>query len=247
MLRPADCITPRDSGPGRAWRAWGAIGEALTGGAPHLSAWSATRFEYLRTHPDEARVFDEFMAHPPEDRHRAFAEAYDFSGARLIADIGGGNGAALRRILARAPEARGLIFDRKDVIDAVPAEARLNGRIDVQAGDFFTRVPDGADIYLLNWVMHDWPDEDCVRILTSCRKAMRPDARLLIGELILDPDPEKGHPMSYLLDVHMMAMFATARERTEAEYRDLLTRAGFVFRRAIPTASMFSVIEAVPN
>ncbi|OQW53054.1 MAG: hypothetical protein A4S14_02100 [Proteobacteria bacterium SG_bin9] len=186
-------------------------------------------------------------SHPPEDRHRAFAEAYDFSGARLIADVGGGNGEALRRVLARAPSARGIIFDRKDVVDAVPKDKLLDGRITVEAGDFFSRVPQGADIYLLNWVMHDWPDDDCVRILTSCRAAMAPDARLLIGELILNPDPEAGHPTSYLLDVHMMAMFATARERTEAEYRDLLARAGFAFERAIPTASLFSVIEAVPR
>jgi hypothetical protein len=52
------------------------------------------------------------MANFPDNRHPAVAAAYDFSGAKLIADIGGGNGAALRHILSRFTALRGLLFDR---------------------------------------------------------------------------------------------------------------------------------------
>jgi O-methyltransferase len=90
-----------------SWRAWERLGVALTGGVPHETAWGMSRFEYLRAHPDEARIFDAMMAHFPDNRHTAVAATYDFSGARLIADIGGGNGALLRHILARFPEPRG--------------------------------------------------------------------------------------------------------------------------------------------
>src|SRR5437870_363578 len=116
------------TGPG-SWQAWGELDVALADGIPHQTAWNMGRFDYLRRHPDEARIFDEFMAHFPDDRHQAIADAYDFSGAGLIADIGGGNGEALRRILGRFPGPRGLVFDRDDVVAAIPEAVRMAGCI----------------------------------------------------------------------------------------------------------------------
>lgn len=229
------------------WRSWGALDAALTGGIPHDVAWGQARFDYLREHQDEARIFDSFMAYYSNDRPRAFAAAYDFSDARLIVDVGGGSGEVLRVILTLFPEQRGLVFDVKHVIGAIPLAMRLNGRIDTEAGSFFERVPEGGDLYLLNWILHDWSDEDCRRILSTCRKAMGPGARLLIGERLLEPDPANGRPTEYLLDIQMMASFGKARERTESEFRDLLAASGFAVERVIATQCPQSVIEAVPR
>lgn len=228
-----------------SWRAWEELEVALTGGTPHQAAWNMGRFEYLRQHPDEARVFDEFMAHFPDDRHKALADAYDFSSAGLIADVGGNRGEALRRILARFPGPRGLVFDRDDVVAAFPEDGRMSGRIATEAGSFFDRVPKGADVYLLMRVLHDWSDDDCRRILTNCRAAMEAGARLLICEQILEPDPARGDPFLYSVDTQMLAMFGTARERSEAEFRDLLVETRFAFRRLIPTTSSVFIVEAV--
>ena len=129
---------------------------------------------------------------------------------------------------------------------AIPPADRLDGRITVEGGSFLDRVPAGADVYLLIWVLHDWSDEDCLRILRTCRAAMAPDAKLLIVEQILEPDPACGHPASYLIDTHMMAMFGSALERTESEFRDLLAASGFAFVRLMSTASTVSIIEASP-
>ena len=65
-------------------------------------------------------------------------------------------------------------------------------------------VPTGADLYMLVRVLHDWPDKDCLRLLRACRAAMRPEALLLIGEQILDPNPAHGRPTDYLLDIESM-------------------------------------------
>lgn len=230
-----------------SWNAWGALGVALSGGIPHQAAWNTNRFQYLREHPDEARIFDAFMARFPDDRHNAVAAAYDFSGAALIVDLGGGNGEALRKILARFATPRGLVFDREDVVAAIPQAARLDGRIDLEGGSFFDRVPAGADFYLLVRVLHDWSDEDCIRILRTCHAAMSSKARLLIVEQILEPDPTLGHWSGYLIDMQMMAMFGSARERTEAEFGELLAASGFTSSRLIPTASPVSIIEVVPR
>jgi hypothetical protein len=230
-----------------SWAAWGKLDAAMTGEVPHVAAWNTTRFEYLRAHPDEARGFDAMMANFPDNRHSAVAAAYDFSGAKLIADIGGGNGAALRHILSRFTAPRGLLFDRDDVVNAVQPADLLGGRIKLAGGSFFSNIPGGADIYMLIRVLHDWSDEDCMRILRSCRTAMGPDAVLLIGDQILEPDPAHGRPTGYLVDAQMMAMFGTARERTSDEFANLLSESGFTLRRVIPTQSPVWIIEAVPK
>ena len=229
-----------------SWKAWGALDAALVGDIPHQVAWNTGRFEYLREHPEEARNFDAFMANFSDNRHQVVAASYDFSAAALIADIGGGNGEMLRRVLARFPGPRGLVFDRDDVIAGIPQEARSGGRIDVRSGSFFELVPDGADIYLLVRVLHDWSDDDCIRILRNCRAAMTGSARLLIVEQILEPDPTLGRPAGYLVDIQMMAMFGTARERTESEFGDLLRISGFALARVIATASPVSILEVIP-
>lgn len=229
-----------------SWNAWGFLDAAPTGGIPHQAAWNMGRFQYLREHPDEARSFDAFMANFPDRRHQTVAASFDFSEAKLITDIGGGNGEALRQILARFPGPRGLVFDREDVVAAIQPEARSKGRIDIQGGSFFDRIPEGADIYLLVRVLHDWSDDDCIRILRNCRAAMTRSARLLIVEQILEPDPTIGRPSGYLVDTQMMAMFGSARERTEPEFRELLRPSGFALERAIETASPVWIMEVIP-
>ncbi|WP_406868401.1 methyltransferase [Paraburkholderia fungorum] len=107
-----------------SWKAWGALDAALVGDNPHRVAWDIGRFQYLQEHPDEARNFDAFMATFPDRRHEVIAVSHDFSAARLIVDIGGGNGELLRQILGRFPAPRGLVFYRDDVVAAISPEAR---------------------------------------------------------------------------------------------------------------------------
>ena len=233
------------TGPG-SWRAWDKLDVALYGASPHEAAWQMSRFAYLKQHPEEARVFDDMMANFPDDRHSAIAAAYDFSGAKLIADVGGGNGAALRAILAREPSARGLVFDRPDVVAELSRAQLLDGRIAAEGGDFLERVPEGADIYLLIRVLHDWDDANCCQILKQCRAAMGTRATLILGEELLEPDPKHGHPAAYLIDTHMMTMFGQARARTEDEFKGLLARSRFALNRIIRTSSSVSLVEVKP-
>lgn len=225
------------------WGAWGALDRAMQGATPFEALWGASRFDYLAAHAEEARVFDAAMANSPDDRLGAVAAAYDFSAASLIADVGGGNGALLHEILARYPRPRGMVLDRESVVSAIPARKGDGSRIGLRAGDFFERAPLAADIYLLAWVLHDWADEQCLRILGNCRLAMRPGARLLVIERMLEPDPSRGDAMSYLADVQMMVDHG-GRERTFPEFQMLLTSSGFGTARPIRTASSVWIIES---
>jgi hypothetical protein len=230
-----------------SWATWGMLDEAMTGGVPQVAAWNMSRFDYLRTHPDEARVFDAMMASFPDNRHPAIAAAYDFSNARLIADIGGGNGEALRHILSRFATPRGLLFDREDVVRAIPPGELMEGRIGVAGGNFLEGVPPGADVYMLVRVLHNWSDDDCLRILKTCRGAMHPDAILLACDQILEAVPSPGGSTGYLMDTQMLAMLGGARERSRDEMAALLSASGLTLRRVIPTASAVCIVEAVPS
>jgi hypothetical protein len=104
-------------------------------------------------------------------------------------------------------------------------------------------VPDGADVYLMKTIIHDWDDEKSLAILRNVRTAIAADGKLLLMEMVL-PVGAPSHP-GMLVDLEML-VHAGGRERTAAEYRDLLSRAGFRLIRVIPTAGPMSIVEAVP-
>ncbi len=129
--------------------------------------------------------------------------------------------------------------------DAAKAEfvTRLGGRIRLVGGDFFEEVPSGGDLYLLKFVLHDWDDENSVRILTNIRKVIVPEGRLAVVELVL---PCRNEPhVGPLMDLNMMVMTGGV-ERTGVEYGNLLARAGFRLERVTGTKSPFSIVEGVP-
>ena len=106
-------------------------------------------------------------------------------------------------------------------------------------GDFFREVPEGGDVYILGDVIHDWSDADSTRILSTCRRAMGANSRLLLVEQLLSP-------AATLADMHMMVLFGEARQRTEAEFREILEESGLELLRVVPTESEASIVEAAP-
>jgi hypothetical protein len=123
-------------------------------------------------------------------------------------------------------------------------EARgVSERVAVEAGDFFERVPAGGDAYLLSHIIHDWNEDQCLTILGHCRKAIKPDGRLLIVETVL---PTGDTPHQGTVQDMVMLVLPGGQERTEAEYVVLLGKAGFRLNRVVPTNSIVSVVEALP-
>ena len=76
---------------------------------------------------------------------------------------------------------------------------------------------------------------------------MTSSARLLIGEVVLEPDPARGKANDYVMDVQMMAIFGDARNRTREEFEELLGRSGFGLTCILPTQAPGSLVEAVPQ
>jgi O-methyltransferase domain len=229
------------------WQSFGALEHSLRTGMPAFDqVFGAPLFDYYAAHPDAARVSGEGLKSVGRGQDAAIAAAYDFAGADTLVDVGGGQGGLLAAILAANPRTRGVLFDLPHV--AVMAQqsleaAGLSGRCRIEKGDFFREVPALGDIYLLRKVIHDWDDERALTILRTCRSTMTDGSRLLLLEMVVPA----GNTPAYakLIDL-LMLVYAGGRERTEAEYRDLLTSAGFSVSRIVPTASAVSIIEATP-
>lgn len=202
-------------------------------------------FEWLAGHPAEAALFNSTMVGFHGMEPPAVAAAYDFSIFETIADVGGSTGNMLCTILARHGGPRGVLFDLPHVIEAAPAfieQRGLTNRIRIEAGSFFESVPAGADAYLLSHVIHDWNEEQCLTILSHCRRAMDAKARLLLVEMVL-PSDDTPHP-GKMLDMVMLNV-AGGQERTVPEYSALFEKAGFQMKRVVPTVSPVSIVEAV--
>jgi O-methyltransferase domain/Dimerisation domain len=229
------------------WRAWEDILYSVeTGKTAFEKVHGMPAFDYLAKHPDEASLFSETMVglHGPETP--AVAAAYDFSRFRTVADVGGATGNMLAAILSRYPGVRGVLFDLPHVVRDAPALLKSHGvadRVTIEAGSFFETVPSGADAYVLSHVIHDWSEEQCLDILGHCRRAIGPQGRLLIVEMVLPPG-DAFHP-GKLLDITMLVM-PGGQERTPDEYAALLAKAGFRMERVVPTASPVSIVEAAP-
>lgn len=201
-------------------------------------------FDYLGQHPAEGQNFDLAMTNLTRPATRALVSAYDWSGLRSIVDVGGGNGTLVSAVLEAQPHLTGVLFDEAVVMARAGGQPRLQGlvsagRCTLETGDFFDAVPAGGDAYLLKYIIHDWSDEQALRILTNCRRAMHADSRLLLIEHVLVPG--SGPHFGTLLDVEMLVLL-TGLERTEAGFRTLLAEAGFTLTRVIPTP----VAAAVP-
>lgn len=230
---------------GLMMRAWPEITYSVQTGRPAFEkVFGKPTFDYLADHPEDAAMFDEAMTGQTTMIGRAVVAAYDFSRFGTIADIGGGKGALLATILPAVPRAHGINFDQPPVAEralSFLAAAGLADRCEVAGGDFFAEVPAGADAYLMKFVLHDWDDERCVRILQNVHRAMSDTATLLIIESVIPPgnDPYPGK----FMDINMLVITG-GRERTEAEYRALLERAGLKIGRIIPAHPLASIIEA---
>ena len=123
-------------------------------------------------------------------------------------------------------------------------ERGLTDRVRIEGGSFFERVPEGADAYIMSHVIHDWNHEQCLTILGHCRRAVKPDGRLLLVEMVL-PAGDAPHP-GKMLDMAML-IIPGGEERTASQYGALLDAAGFRMTRVVPTASLAKIVEAVPR
>jgi len=242
-LRLTAIARPQDSW----WSAWAHLPDAVRDGAgPYEVANGRSFWDFVAAEPAVAAQFNEFMTMRTTDFLPRLLAGYDFSGARHIVDLGGGSGALIGGILRAFPDARGEVFD---VAAGLADTSRyleslgVRDRCDLTAGSFFEAVPEGADVYILRQILHDWPDDRVAQILATCRRAMTTDARLLVIDQLLPAHADETDRTPIESDLHMLVMFG-ARERTEDELTALLADAGLRMLDVVRTEPERTLIAA---
>ena len=227
------------------WQAWAGLEHSVRHGESSFThVHGSPVFEYLAAHPESARRFDDGMVSSSRLMNDALVEAYEWSEFATLVDVAGGVGSTLAAILRANPRIQGVLFDLPHVIERgrdYLVQQGVAARCRTETGSFFDTVPAGADSYFMKHIIHDWDDEDCLRILRNCRAAMPDHAKLLVCEKVVPPGNEPS--VAKTIDLVMLVLTDGGRERTEGEFRDLFARAGLRLARVVPTRVDNCILE----
>jgi SAM-dependent methyltransferase len=234
------------------WPVWGNLLYSVRTGERARKLLTETEgFGHLERDAEAAAVFNRAMVELTRLVASEVVRAYDFAGMLRIVDVGGGYGALLAAVLDGHRAIRGVLFDLPHAIEGARAElenAGLVERCELVAGSFFDSVPPGGDAYLLKSVIHDWDDERSAAILRNCRRAIRPEGKLVLVERIMPARvaASSRHQAIARADLNML-VGPGGKERTEVEFRALLDSSGFTTARIVPTALEYSIVEGIPR
>jgi SAM-dependent methyltransferase len=202
--------------------------DAVRDGAdPVVAAHDADFFAYLAAHPAAAEAFHDAMAAGARLQALMIEGSLDLGNARAVLDVGGSTGPLLAQLLSSQPALTGAVLDLREAQAgalATFAEAGIADRAEFIVGDFFASVPAGFDVHLLTAILHDWSDDDCVRILRNCAAALEPNGRIIVVDSELVPGARNAFAQS--TDALMLAFTPGGRERTAAQFGALWERAG---------------------
>ncbi|MGB7676507.1 MAG: methyltransferase [Nitrososphaeraceae archaeon] len=204
-------------------------------------------FDHTRRNHEYGEVFNQAMS-SYSARQTAWVldalDGYDFSKIHHLCDIGGGQGHLLSNLLVKYPQMKGTVFELESVTKKkellLAPKLGVKERCSYVDGDMFSEVP-SADAYMMKMILHDWSDQECVKILSNIYISSPEHAKVLIAEHLI-PGPETPH-FSKLFDIHMMCV-ATGKERTVDEYSRILEQAGWKYVKTMnPSSGLISVIE----
>jgi 2,7-dihydroxy-5-methyl-1-naphthoate 7-O-methyltransferase len=230
---------------GRMAHAWGSMLTAVMNGAPaYDSLFGRPFWEDLQAHPEIAASFDELMGpagHGVPDPRLEITGGW--RSVRTVVDVGGGTGALLGAILKSHKKVQGTLVDLMLTAARSTREfqwMRVYDRVNIVGQSFFDPLPAGADLYLLNKVLGDWPDREATLILKRCAEAARPAGRVIVLNGV-EPDSPYG-PSPELL----MMVLVGGRARTLTEFRELARAAGLEVQSAGKQSSGRFVVECRP-
>lgn len=227
------------------WTAWGEMLHSVRTGEPAVDhLFGENLFDYYAKHLEESAIFDEAMTSISTVEAHAVADGYDFTGIGTLADVGGGRGYLLATVLKANPAMKGILFDLPRVVEGAPAllrEHEVANRVRIKSGSFLETAPKDADAVIMKHIIHDWNDEDCIRILRNCQRVLPKRGRVLVVEAVVPPREQRG--WAKLLDLEMLVLTPRGRERTGDEFAKLLRDGGFRLTRVVPTASHVSLVE----
>jgi len=165
-----------------------------------------------------------------------------------VVDVGGGAGGQLMAVLRRNPHLKGVLADLPSVVERARVGLEAGGfadRIQCEGIDMFAAVPAGGDVYMMGNIIHDWGDEDAVKILSNCAAVLNEGGRVALVEQLVPP--RNTADLALAIDLEMLVMTEGGQQRTLEEFNSLVKLAGLELRRVVETESPWCVIELVKS
>lgn len=248
-LRTDNPYSPRDwiIFSNRPWR-WELMQATMdvvaTGKSAYEHLYNKDVYTVFAENPDFSTTFNQAMKSWSSSLPAAIVDVYDFSKVKTVVDIGGGMGDLIASILQAHPTVKGILFDQPHVIPESKKCIERYGVIDrceVIGGDFLTAVPEGGDLYIISYVLMDWSNEDCIKILKNCHRAMASGGKLLIIEPVIGSRADQA--LAHFVDL-IMLLETSGRVRDEKEWKSLLQATNFNLANIIPTNALsMDIIE----
>lgn len=221
-----------------------------SGRPPEGIAYGTQGFADLNEDAQAAAIFNQAMV----DSSRRFAaeavHAYDVSGFASFADIGGGHGMVLAELLKAAPDATGFVLDLPHAEEGAKklfAEQGLEARAEFVGGSFFEPITRAAECYMLKYILHDWDDDHARQIIRRVGAAAREHgSSVLLIERILPEQVEARGDHANAMYGDMTMMLWNGRERTKAQFGQLLAEGDLILTRTAALSDNHFVIEARP-
>ncbi|KAM1105621.1 hypothetical protein ACFX13_002623 [Malus domestica] len=205
---------------------WSQLKDAVVeGGIPFHRVHGKQSYEYLGLDSRFSQVFNTAMFNLTTIVTKKILHVYEgFEKITQLVDVGGGLGVTISLITSKHPHIKGINYDLPHVIK----DATSYPGVEHVGGDMFTSVPSG-DAILLKWVLHNWSDQHCLKLLENCYNAIPDDGKVIIVEALLPVMPETSTAVksTSLLDVLMLSQKRGGKERSREEFMTLATGAGF--------------------
>ncbi|XP_006346269.1 trans-resveratrol di-O-methyltransferase-like [Solanum tuberosum] len=215
---------------------------------PYATAHGMPFFKYAENEPRLNHLFNEAMASDTRLVMTVLIQngkGLIFEGLKSLVDVGGGTGTIAKAIADTFPQINCTVFELPHVIEGLKGSKNLS----FVGGDMFNSIP-SANAILLKWILHDWSDGDCIKILKKCKEAIpskENGGKVILIEIVMDQnkDDDKSYETQLLIDILMMILLS-GKERSQQEWAKLFFDAGYSDYKIIPILGLRCVIEVYP-
>jgi O-methyltransferase domain len=229
--------------------AWGDLVQTIRTGAPAFRrVHGVSLFDWFDSHPAEGSNFTAGLSGLTLSEAAAIASAYQFPASGRVCDVAGGAGVLLGEVLRRHSGLTGILVESPSVLTDAATHLDSIGiahRVELVPGDLFSGISATADVYLLKWILHDWSDADCIRILRNVAAAMPLGAKLVVIEGVQDANT--AHPRFSPIDLEMLVVTDGGRERSITQLQELISASGLrpgAVRHASTGVSLMEAVKA---
>ncbi|MGE0828875.1 MAG: class I SAM-dependent methyltransferase [Hyphomonadaceae bacterium] len=232
----------------RLYRFWADLTPALKTGQPQneIKISGASMFPELYSDPARLEQFMDAMSGASLGNFMAFAEKFDFSKYKTLADIGGATGLLACLAAARHPHLSCLTCDLPPVKPIAERRIKaqgLEGRVKADTIDFFKDEFPKADVITMGMILHDWDLETKKMLIGKAYRALPPGGAFVAIEALID-DARRTNAFGLLMSLNMLIEFGVAFDYTGAQFCEWCKEAGFQRFEIIPLAGAASAAVA---